>query len=93
MIHLSVCRSVTIVSPARSAELIELSFGVWTWVCPRNHVLDGGPDPPWQRSNFEGEGRPIVNHRDSLPWAVQKLLNQSRWRLRCWVLWVHGTMC
>ena len=24
------------------AELIEMPFGMWTWVVPRKHVLDGG---------------------------------------------------
>jgi len=33
---------------------------------PGNHVLDGGPDPPMGRSNFEGEGRPVVKYRDTL---------------------------
>jgi len=28
----SVCRSVTIVSPAKMAEPIEIPFGLWTWV-------------------------------------------------------------
>jgi len=37
----SVCRSVTIVSPAKTAELIDVSFGLWTRVDRRNHVLDG----------------------------------------------------
>jgi len=36
-----VCRSVTIVSPAKTAELIKMPFGLWTRVGPRNHVLDG----------------------------------------------------
>jgi len=42
VVCLSVCLSVTIVSPAKMAEPIEMLFGVWTWVGPRNH---GGPDP------------------------------------------------
>jgi len=25
-----------------TAELIEMLFGIWTWVSPGNHVLDGG---------------------------------------------------
>jgi len=37
----SVCLSVTIVSPAKSAEPVEMPFGLWTWVGQRNHVLDG----------------------------------------------------
>jgi len=46
----SVGLSVTEVSPAKIADLIEKPFGLWTPVGPRNHVLDGEPD------NFEGEG-------------------------------------
>jgi len=37
----SVCLSVVIVSPAKTAESIEMQFGLWTAVGPRNHVLDG----------------------------------------------------
>jgi len=29
-------------SPAKTAEPIEMQFGIWTWVCPRKHVLGGG---------------------------------------------------
>jgi len=40
-----VCLSVTLVSPAKVAELIEMLFGLRTWVGPGNHVLlDEGPD-------------------------------------------------
>jgi len=28
------------------AEPIEIPFGFWARIGPRNHVLDGGPDPP-----------------------------------------------
>ena len=56
----SVCRSVTLVSPAKMAALIELPFGLRTWVGPRNHVLDGGPDPPMGRGKFWGRnGLPL----------------------------------
>jgi len=34
------------VSPAKTAEPFETPFDVLTQVCPRNHVLDGGQDPP-----------------------------------------------
>ena len=33
--------SVTIVSPAKTAEPIEMPFGAWTRVGPWNHALDG----------------------------------------------------
>ena len=51
----SVCWSITIVSLAKTAELIQMSFLLWTWVGQRNHVLDGSPTPSC-KSNFEGEG-------------------------------------
>ena len=40
-----VCLSVTTVSPAKTAKPMEMSFGMWTGVGLRNHVLDGSPDP------------------------------------------------
>jgi len=42
------------------AELIEMPFGLMTWVGPGNHVLDGVPDPPMGRGNFE-EGKGASN--------------------------------
>jgi len=50
----SVSLSVTLVSPAKTAAPIELPFGFTTWVGPGNHVLDEGPDPPWEGANFWG---------------------------------------
>ena len=38
--RLSVCLLVTFVSPAKTAELIEIPFGGLTLVGPRKHVLD-----------------------------------------------------
>ena len=38
----SVCRSVTVVSPAKAAEPIEMPFGLWARMGRMNHVLDGG---------------------------------------------------
>jgi len=38
MVCLSVGLSVTIVSPAKTAEPIELPFGLWTRVGPMKHV-------------------------------------------------------
>jgi len=51
---LSVGRFVTLLSPAKTAEPIEMPFGVWTRVGPRNHVLGGSRFPIW-RGNFDGE--------------------------------------
>jgi len=45
-VALSVCLSVTIVSPAETSEPIEMSFELWMRVGPRKHVLDG--DAHWR---------------------------------------------
>jgi len=45
LVDLSVCH---IVSPAKTAEPIELPFGLWTWFGRKNHVLDFRPDPLWE---------------------------------------------
>jgi len=56
-VGLSVCRSVTLVSPANMAEPIEMLFGLRTLVGLGNHVLYGGPepDPPMRRGNLMGK--------------------------------------
>jgi len=54
-VGLSVCRSVTLVSPAKTDAPIELPFGLRTWVGPGNHVLDGGPDLPMGKGKFWGK--------------------------------------
>jgi len=53
---LSVCRSVTPVSPAKTAKPIEMPFGLRIRVGPGNHVLDVGPDPPWEGAILWGKG-------------------------------------
>ena len=45
--HLSVGLFVRLVNYAKMAELMKMPFALRTLVDPRNHVLDGGPDPPW----------------------------------------------
>ena len=76
----SVCLSVTLVSPAKTAAPIEIPFWLRTLVGPRNHVLDGGPDPPWEGAILLGKGHPIVKYRDTLRSSVRKQLNRSRCR-------------
>jgi len=53
-VGVSVGLSVTLVSPAETAEPIEMPFGLRTWLGRRDHVLDGGSDPPWEGGNFLG---------------------------------------
>ena len=43
-------------SCAKTAELIEMLFGMWTQMCPRNRVLVEGPDPQG-KEQFLGGGR------------------------------------
>ena len=53
----SVSLSVTVVGPAKTVEL----FGMRTRVgWPKEHAIDGGPDPHMGRGNFEGaRGGPL----------------------------------
>ena len=46
--------------PAKMAEPIQMPFGLRILVGPRNHVLDGGPDPSMESGNHDGEGQSIV---------------------------------
>jgi len=43
-LSVGLCRSVTVVSPVKTAEPIEMPFGLWTHTGQRKHVLDGSPD-------------------------------------------------
>jgi len=54
---LLVCLSVTVANPAKTAELIEMLFALWARIGPRNHLLDGGPDTPWEAAILRGGGR------------------------------------
>jgi len=62
----SVRLSVTLVNPAKTAEPIEMPFGLRARMGSRNHILDGGPNPPCERAILGGKGQPIVNYRDLL---------------------------
>jgi len=54
VVSLTVGQSVTIMSPAKTAEPMEMPFGIWIQVGPRNRVLDGSRSS-MPRGNFEGE--------------------------------------
>jgi len=45
------------VSCAKTSEPIEILFGMWTRVSPKNHVLDGSPDPHTGSGNYDGANR------------------------------------
>jgi len=61
----SVSLSVTLVSPAKMAEPIEMLFGLRTQVGPGSHVLDGGPDTPTGMAILRGKRCPFVKYRDT----------------------------
>ena len=48
-------------SPAKTDEPIEMPFGLWSRVGPRNHTLGGGPDPQGKR-HFRGCFAPLEVH-------------------------------
>jgi len=59
---------------------------------PRNHVLGWGQDTCRRRGNFWGISWIIMKYRDTLPWAVQKQMNQSTCCLGWNLGWAKGTM-
>jgi len=52
--------------PAKTAEPIEMPFGLRTPVGPRNHALDRVQIPPWEGAILRGKEWPIVKHKDTL---------------------------
>ena len=83
MVCLSVCLSVTIVRPAKMAELIEMPFGMWTGSGgPKELCTRLGPDPPREEAILKGK-MAIVKYRDPQPRAVQKWLYRSGCILGC----------
>ena len=54
-----VCQSVTVMSPAKTAESVEMPFGLWTWVGPRNCVRWGSYST-MGKGNFWGESGGVL---------------------------------
>jgi len=52
---LSACLSLTIVSSAKMAELIEMPFGIRTLLGPRNRILDGAQIPQCEEAILREE--------------------------------------
>ena len=46
-------------NPTKTAAPLEMPLRVWTRMGPRNHVLDGGPDPPYKGAILSGR-QPII---------------------------------
>jgi len=72
------------VNPTKTAEPIEMAFGMWTWVDQRNHVLDEGPDHRMQRVNSDGK-KVICMGNGWLKEQDQQFFNNSFRALeKCW---------
>ena len=53
-------------SPAKTAEAIEMPFRLRIQIGPRNHVLVGVCVPTCEGAIFRGKGRPVVKYRDTV---------------------------
>ena len=60
---------------AKTAEPIEMPFGLWTGVGQRHHVLDEGPDPPGEGGILRGKRQPIVKYTVHVRWRCILLSN------------------
>jgi len=79
--YYAVSWSVRVVSPAKTAQPIEMPFGLRTRVGPGNHVLDGRPYCTRGKNNFEGEGTAHWKVYGRSAVSCAKWLNRSRCRL------------
>ena len=59
---LCVCWSLTTMSCSGMDEAVDMPFGMWNRLGPRNHVLGGGCFPPGGRDSF-ANCQPIVKCR------------------------------
>jgi len=82
-VSLSFCQSVTLVSSAKTAETIKLSFAFRTPMGRMNHVLHEVQMPTWEGAILRGNRQTIVKYRDTPRSSVKTRLNRSRYRLHC----------
>jgi len=80
-----VCPTVILVSPAKTAEPIEMPFGLLPRTGPGRHQLDRVQISPWDGAIL-GERVAYYKVYSLLPWAVQKRLN---WSICCLGLWTR----
>ena len=95
MVCRSVCHSVSLslVSPAKTAETIKLPFALRTRGGPMKHVLHEVQMPTWEGAIWGGNRQTIVQYRDTPRSSVQTRLNQSRSRLGYGLSWAQSIMC
>jgi len=63
-----VCLSITSVSPAKTAEPIEMPFGLRTRLDPTKHVLDVGKVERWH--NLANTIKPFMCGGDAAVWLI-----------------------
>jgi len=88
----SVGLSVTIVSTAKTAEPIEMPFGLWTRLNPRTMYWMGIQIPQTKGTILRQKRRPIVKYMVSLPYAVKKRLKRLRCCLAYGLGWAQGSV-
>jgi len=71
------CLSVRIVSPAKTAQPIEMPLGCGLKWTQEIMLLDGVQIPPWERAIFGGKGRPLYSIGTLCGHLCEKHLNQS----------------
>jgi len=85
VVCLSLCQSVTLVSPAKMDETIKLPFAFRTRVGPMNHVLHEVQMPTWEVAILRGNGQTIVqSYKDTPQSYVQRRVIRSRCRFGLW---------
>ena len=82
----SVCLSVTTVSPAKLAKLIVMPFGKLTQVDPRNHTLDGSPDPTAEFRTRLSRGQAIGASLQKI-WKSHSIPISTKFRLMKALVW------
>jgi len=55
---------------AKTAEPIEMPFGLWVWMGRRNRVLDEDPDPSWQGAILGDRGAHLVYGLCAISYAI-----------------------
>ena len=79
VVQLCLCSDTT-GSRAKPAEPIEMPFGLWTRLDPRNHVFGGGPGFPQEKGQFRDvTSTPLILSVDDLvDWARDQYANEHR---------------
>jgi len=81
-----------IVSPAETAEPIEMAFGLWTRVGSRNCVLNWSLDPSMGKVNFERKGAAHCKAQGFTAVRCAKMTELIELLFGMWIGCVQGSM-